>query len=155
MIELNKKDYLLGNGTYNKSHKKVKSKKFIENDFFDPTDMIQVKYEMLKEVTKNGKSISEAATDFGFSRTAFYHIKEVFDKKGLIGLAPEKKGPKNPYKLTSEIQRDIDDCISENPMISSSEITKRVNSNKDVNISKRTVERYRSKKKQIKCESSK
>ena len=68
---LEKKDFLIKNGTYNKNYENVKNSKFIEDDFFDPMDIAQVKYEMLKEVEKSGRSITDAADDFGFSRTAF------------------------------------------------------------------------------------
>ena len=58
MIYLSKKDFLTANGTYNKNYKKVKDSRFISDDFFDPTDIVQVKYEMLKEGLRNNKIIT-------------------------------------------------------------------------------------------------
>ena len=45
---------------------------FLRHEFFDPRDLVQVKYEMLRRVRVDGASVSQAARDFGFSRTAFY-----------------------------------------------------------------------------------
>ena len=147
VIFLNKKDFLMKNGAYNKNYEKVKNPKFIKDEFYDPMDIVQVKYEMLKEVSKNGESITAAAADFGFSRTAFYNIKGVFDKEGVCGLVSDKKGPKKPYKLTLEYQKQLDDYIKENPGVSSSELAKMINKGGAVTINKRTIERYRAKKK--------
>jgi hypothetical protein len=36
------------------------------NPFFDPRDLVQVKYEMLRRVREEGDSVSQAAAEFGF-----------------------------------------------------------------------------------------
>jgi transposase len=141
-----KKEILQKNGTYNKNHEKVKDARFFGDRFFDPMDIVQVKYEMLKDVMK-GRPVSDAAGDFGFSRTAYYSIKEAFDKQGISGLIPEKPGPKTPHKLTHECQKQIDDYIAMKPEASSSEIAAVISRNNAISISKRTIERYRAKKK--------
>jgi hypothetical protein len=41
----------------------------LSHEFFDPRDLVQVKYEMLRRVRIDGASVSQAARDFGFSRT--------------------------------------------------------------------------------------
>ena len=146
---MEKKDVLIENGTYNKHHKKVKNARFADSGFFDPMDMAQVKYEMLKEVEQNGASITDATEDFGFSRTAFYNIRDAFSKQGIKGLIPEKPGPRKPHKLTPECQGLIDGWILESPGISSGELTRRINESGSANVSKRTIERYRSKKKLV------
>ena len=144
---MEKKECLIENGTYNKNHERVKDARFAEGGFFDPMDIAQVKYEMLKEVEQNGASVTDAAEDFGFSRTAFYSIKDAFNKHGIKGLIPEKPGPRKPHKLTPEYQELIEGWISQSPGISSSELAKRVNESGADNVSKRTIERYRTKKK--------
>lgn len=144
---MSKKDVLQGNGTYNRNYGKVKNARFAGDDFFDPMDIVQVKYEMLKDVAKGGRPVSSSADDFGFSRTAYYSIKDAFDKQGISGLIPEKPGPKGPHKLTPECQKQINDHIAKNPKASSGEIAAVISDNNCVNISKRTVERYRAKKK--------
>src|SRR5215510_1647677 len=42
---------------------------FHQSDFFDPRDLVQVKYEMLRRVRVEGRSVRQACLDFGFSRT--------------------------------------------------------------------------------------
>jgi transposase len=144
---MDKKDILLENGTYNKNYKNVKAAKFHDDQFFDPMDIAQVKYEMLKEVEQNGITITDAADNYGFSRTAYYNIKDAFSAQGIKGLIPEKPGPKSPHKLTPAYQERIDEWVSENPGISSNEIAALINQDGIININKRTVERYRAKKK--------
>jgi len=144
---MGKKEILQGNGTYNKNHRKVKDARFVEDSFYDPMDIVQVKYEMVKVVAGGEKSVTEAASGFGFSRTAYYAIKDAFDRHGVCGLIPEKPGPKNPHKLTLERQKQIDDYLAEKPGASSAEIAAAVGAKGAVSVSKRTVERYRAKKK--------
>ena len=82
---------------------KTKDKLFLKDDFFDPNDLIQVKYEMLRRVKREGLSVNKASDNFGFSRVAFYHIKKNFDKDGLCGLMPKKRGPRTKHKMGEEI----------------------------------------------------
>ena len=105
---MSKKNILIENGTYNKNYKNVKAPKFTNGHFFDPMDIAQVKYEMLKEVERDGMTVTDAAYNYGFSRTAYYNIKEAFGAQGIRGLISEKTGPKNPHKLTPEYQKRID-----------------------------------------------
>jgi transposase len=144
---MSKKDILRENGTYNKNYMNVKTPKFVDGRFFDPMDIAQVKYEMLKEVERNGMTITDATDNYGFSRTAYYNIKDAFSAQGIKGLIPDKPGPKSPHKLTLEYQKRVDELIAGNPGISSNEIAKMVNKDGVINISKRTIERYRAKKK--------
>lgn len=144
---MGKKEILLANGTYNKNHEKVKNEKFLTDPFYDPMDIVQVKYEMLKDAADGSRGIAQIANDFGFSRASFYNIKDAFDNNGLSALVPEKTGPKRPKKLTEPCQEYIDRYISDNPKASSNEIAKGLKKDKGIDISKRTVERYRSKKK--------
>lgn len=84
--------------------------------FFDARDLIQVKYEMLRRVQRDGWSVSQAARTFGFSRPSFYEAQESLEKRGLPGLLPKARGPKGPHKLTEEALRYIESELdSENP----------------------------------------
>lgn len=75
---------------------------FRESLFFDPNDLVQVKYEMLRSVQKEGRAVVEAAEAFGLSRPVFYVTQELFKREGLPGLLPHKRGPKRPHKLNDE-----------------------------------------------------
>jgi hypothetical protein len=76
---------------------------FQSSAFFDPHDVVQVKYEMLRRVRAEAASVSHTAAAFGFSRPAFYQARAAFEREGLVGLLPHKRGPRGPYKLTDEI----------------------------------------------------
>jgi transposase len=76
---------------------------FSNNDFFDPRDLVQVKYEMLRRVRKEGESVRRAAASFGFSRPSFYKSSAAFDREGVPGLLPRKRGPQSGHKLTDEV----------------------------------------------------
>lgn len=76
---------------------------FRDSAFFDPKDLVQVKYEMLRSVQKEGRAVVEAAEAFGLSRPVFYVTQGVFDHEGLPGLLPHKRGPKRPHKLNDEV----------------------------------------------------
>ena len=76
---------------------------FHDSAFFDPNDLVQVKYEMLRSVQVGARPVVEAAAAFGFSRPVFYVAQTVFAREGLPGLLPHKRGPKQPHKLTDEV----------------------------------------------------
>jgi transposase len=73
---------------------------FRDSAFFDPNDLVQVKYEMLRSVEQDGRAVVDAAEAFGLSRPVFYVTRELFNREGLPGLLPRKRGPKRPHKLT-------------------------------------------------------
>jgi transposase len=75
---------------------------FRGSTFFDPNDLVQVKYEMLRSVERDGRAVVEAAEAFGLSRPVYYVARELFSREGLPGLLPRKRGPKRPHKLTEE-----------------------------------------------------
>lgn len=90
---------------------------FVSNDFFDPRDLVQVKYEMLRKVHKKSESISHAAASFGFSRPSFYKVAADFEREGICGLLPRKRGPRGGHKLTEEVLEFIEqDRQKEQPM---------------------------------------
>ena len=75
---------------------------FRDSAFFDPNDLVQVKYEMLRSVQKEGRAVVEATQAFGVSRPVFYVTQALFEREGLPGLLPRKRGPKGPHKLDEE-----------------------------------------------------
>jgi transposase len=75
---------------------------FRDSAFFDPNDLVQVKYEMLRSVERDGRAVVEAAESFGLSRPVYYVARDLFNREGLPGLLPRKRGPKRPHKLTEE-----------------------------------------------------
>ena len=146
-MSLGKKETLVANGTYYQRYLSVKKQGFRVGGFYDPMDIVQVKYEMIREAQDSGRTIGEVAEDFGFSRTAYYDIKEGFDTNGMLAFIPEKKGPRGQYKLTEPLRKFIDEYAARHPRARAAEILGAVISEKGVEISKRTIERYLAKKK--------
>lgn len=109
--------------------------------FFDPLDLMQVKYEMLRQVRIEGNSVSQAAADFGFSRPSFYEARSHFEKEGLSGLVPKKRGPKAGHKITAEIIRMLEQAIAENPDSNSRNLADLVQERFGLEVHPRSIER--------------
>jgi transposase len=71
--------------------------------FFDPRDLMQVKYECLRRVRVEGDSVTHATSVFAISRPTFYAAQSAWEHAGLIGLLPQQTGPRQAHKLTEEI----------------------------------------------------
>jgi transposase len=98
-----KREALKRHGTLNPHPNAVTDPVFETGDFFDRDDVVQVKYEMLRRVTVDKQSVTRSATAFGFSRPTYYQAEADFQQDGLFGLLPEKRGPREGHKLTSEV----------------------------------------------------
>ena len=145
---MSKIDILKENGTFNADSNSVKADDFLHGIFFDPNDLVQVKYEMLRSVEKKESSISEAAEKYGLSRQTYYVNKAAIESGGLAALIPKKTGPKDGYKLKDEGRRFIDDYISKHPGASPHEINVAMAVATGITVHDRTVTRYLSKKRQ-------
>lgn len=143
---MSKQDILMENGTFNTNYAKVSEPRFVNDEFYDSRDLVQVKYEMLKAARESKESIQEISARFGFSRAGFYKIKNSFEKEGFTAFVSNKTGPRNTWKLTKEHQRFIDSYLLGNPDADSKEIVSILKKERGLEISKRTVERYRSRK---------
>ena len=100
---------LHGSGTLNLRAEAVLDPAFAHSDFFDPRDLVQVKYEMLRRVRTEGQPVADTASLFGVSRPTFYKAQTDFERCGLVGLLPAKRGPHGPHKITAEVRRFIED----------------------------------------------
>jgi transposase len=98
-----KRQNLRQTGTLNPRADRVTDELFSGSDFFDPNDLLQVKYEMLRRVHSDGFTVRRAAQLFGFSRPSFYQTQETFTRGGLGALVPQKRGPRDAHKLSQKI----------------------------------------------------
>lgn len=98
-----KREALREMGCLNSRPETVRAPLFQNSRFFDPRDVVQVKYEMVRSVEVDSRSVTAAAADFGFSRPAFYQAQEALTREGLAGLLPKKRGPRGGHKLTEEV----------------------------------------------------
>ena len=148
-MNTNKTKTLIENGSYNKNADSVNDLKFKSNPYFDPHDLVQVKYEMLRSVKTDGLNVSNASNQFGFSRTAYYKIEKRFNDAGVDGLCTQKTGPKLPSKITSDIEEYVTQLKEDNPGITNDDIVEKIKSEKGVSIHKRSLQRVQAKKKLI------
>jgi transposase len=90
-------------GTLNPRPGSVSETLFQQNPFFDPKDLLQVRYEMLRRHTVEGASVVDVASRFGVSRPTVYQAQTAFQQAGLSGLLPKHRGPKQGHKLSAEV----------------------------------------------------
>lgn len=98
-----KREFLESSGALNPHPESVQDENFRGSEFFDPRDLVQVRYEMLRRHFSDDRSVAEAARLFGLSRQFFYRLAAVFAAEGLYGLLPKKRGPKGPHKCSKEV----------------------------------------------------
>src|SRR5438309_4827321 len=128
-------------GTLNPRPKDVSDELFLQDDFFDPRDLVQVKYEMLRRVRTEGKSVTDAAANFGFSRPSFYQAQSAFEQDGLAGLVPHKRGPKQAHKLTEEVLAFIGEVRQQEPSIRLPDLGNRIQKRFGIKVHPRSIER--------------
>ena len=128
-------------GTLNPRPQDVRDELFREKEFFDARDLLQLKYEMMRRVSQEGHSISQAAASFGFSRPSFYQAQTAFEAGGLAGLVPQKRGPKQGHKLTPEILEFVRKARADDAKVTTSDLVKMVQKRFGVELHSRTVER--------------
>ena len=79
-------------GCLNPNAEAVRDELFLSNPFFDPRDLLQVRYEMLRRVREDGVTVSHAAASFGVSRPTWYQAQRAWEAGGLPGLLPDRPG---------------------------------------------------------------
>lgn len=114
---------------------------FGANDFFDPYDVIQVKYEMLRQVRVDDQPISQSAKAFGFSRPSFYQAQAAFQQNGLPGLVPQKRGPHSGHKLTTEVMEFLNQAQEQEPSLRTDQMVPMVKEKFGVTVHARSIER--------------
>jgi len=132
---------LLDEGTLNSSPERVKDPKFQQGEFFDPRDVVQVKYEMLRRVVVENSSVTHAAEEYGFSRPTYYQAKANYHEAGIGGLVPGKRGPRRRHKLTDEVLTFIDQQLTPGQPIRARQLAELVRQEFDVDVHPRTIER--------------
>ena len=141
-----KESALLEGGTLNPFPEKVGDPKFKENEFFDPRDLVQVKYEMLRRVSLDSVPVSDVADEYGVSRPTYYQAKAHFDEAGVAGLVPKKRGPHGPHKLQGELLAFIENQHISGTPIRARELAALIRKEFSVEVHPRTIERALGKK---------
>lgn len=132
---------LLEEGTLNPSPESVRDPKFRGSDFFDSRDLVQVRYEMLRRVSVDNVSVTDAADEYGVSRPTYYQARASFDDAGVAGFVPKKRGPRGPHKLQGEILAFVEKRLVAGEPIRARELAKLIRKAFSVRIHPRTIER--------------
>jgi transposase len=132
---------LRDNGTFNPRADQVQNALFRQSDFFDPQDLLQLKYETLRALEADRYSIAQAAREFGLSRPTIYQAQSQFQQQGLEGLLPHKRGPHNPHKLTAPVRNYLQELLAAEPSLLAEELARRVQERFKIELHPRTIQK--------------
>ncbi len=138
---MKKKDILAHLGALNKNPEKLTNSLFIERDFFDPLDNVQIKYEMLRANQVDNQKVSRICRQFNYSREAFYVILRKFKKHGIIGFLESSRQKKNTVMLNQDIVKMIIQTKFNNPNISGAKLAQKINAKFNTDYKKRAIEK--------------
>ena len=119
----------------------VTAAEFAASEFFDPRDLVQVKYEMLRRARQDGSTVSDAAAAFGLSRPSFYEAKAAYEAAGIPGLLPKRPGPRGAHKLTQTVVERLAAAVAAQPSLSSVDLADLAQREFGVRVHPRSVER--------------
>ena len=136
-----KRKALQTTGTLNPRAAQVRHPLFQKSPFFDPEDLLQLKYETLRALEIDHCPIAKAARDFGLSRPTIYEAQIQFQQQGLEGLLPHKRGPKAAHKLTEQILQYLQEQMAVEPEIKAEELARRVRQRSGVRLHPRTIQK--------------
>lgn len=120
---------------------KVTDELFAANTFFDPRDLLQVKYEMLRRVREGDYTISQAAAQLGLSRPSFYQAQAAYESGGLPALLPQKPGPRRAHKLSVEIVEALREMQTREPDLNTTALAEQLKERFGVSVHPRSIER--------------
>ena len=132
--EPSKHHWLRKSHTLNPQPGRVAAKRFREGGFYDPEDLLQVRYEAVRQALQGGTSRAAAALAHGFSRSTLHRLLRLFRERGLAGLVPRKRGPRGPTKITPEILRFVDEQRSLRGHLGSTVLVREIQSRFGVSI---------------------
>ena len=132
---------LKAHGCLNPHPETVSDELFQSNAFFDPRDLLQVKYEMLRRVREDGVPVSQAAALFGVSRPTWYQARRAYEAGGLPGLLPDRPGPRRAHKLSEEVVEALCRAKSEQPELTAAELVELVRERFGISVHRRSIGR--------------
>jgi transposase len=120
---------------------RVRDTFFQQGGFFDPHDLVQVRYELVRRHLVEMQPVTEIIRDFGISRQMFYVLLRMFQQEGLAGLLPRKRGPKGAHKCTDAVVAFVAARREQSPGRSTKELAEDVGRKFGVQLHPRTLER--------------
>jgi transposase len=139
--------HLKQQGGLNRHPERVRAPWFAGGGFFDARDLVQVKYEMLRQVSVEGLEKTQAAALFGLSRPTLYQAQAAFAREGLSGLLPRPRGPKSAHKLTAAVMTFIDARLAEDAHCGARTLARQIRAKLGLSVHPRSIERALARKK--------
>jgi transposase len=136
-----KSQALAQDGALNPHPEAVRDPLFIGNPFFDPKDLVQVRYEMVRRHCADGISISDVATTFGVTRPTFYKAQSALAATGLLGLVPHLRGPKGGHKISDDVVAFLTDLKAASPELTMSQCLGAIEARFSIKVHRRSLER--------------
>jgi transposase len=128
-------------GTLNPRPDAVSDSLFKEHPFFDPKDLLQVRYEMLRRHRVESVSIVDVATTFGVSRPTVYQAQAAFQHGGLSALLPKARGPKEGHKLSTQVLEYVRTLRAAEPGLTTVACVQAVQDRFGITVHRRSLER--------------
>ena len=85
---------LAASWTLNPHPEGVTDPAFTSGAFFDPADLVQVKYEMVRAVEAGGLGAGAAASAFGMARQSYYNARKALAEHGLAACSRPGQVPR-------------------------------------------------------------
>ena len=136
-----KHKFLEKEGLLNHKPERVSFSLFHSHDFFDPLDLPQVRYELLRSARVEGFSVSKACELFGFSREYFYKLERSFLNKGYLAMIGAPAGRRPLLALNQELISFIVHRKLDETEPSAEDLRCEIQKIYKVECSKRTIER--------------
>ena len=134
-------EFLRKEGLVNPKPERVLHSLFQTHEFFDPFDLPQVRYEMLRIARVEQTAVTEACRLFGFSREYFYRLERDFMAHGYAGLLGSIRGRRPLIALNQELVNFIVHRKMTDPDLTGENLRKELKTTYRVECSRRTVER--------------
>jgi len=132
---------LAASRTLNSNPRAVTDPAFAAGGFFDPADLLQVKYEMVRQVEVDGVPAAAAAGAFGFARQSVYNARAALAAGGLAALIPGKPGPKGGHKLTGPVLDHLEALLEHDPRLTYGELAAQAAQRFGIQVHPRSVRR--------------
>ena len=134
-------DFLLRTRCLHRTPERVQDDRFTQQtDFFDPKDIVQVKYELLRTCQVERRDVASACLDFGFSRTTYYKVQQAFLEGGLPALMGRPRGRLKPIKVTDVVRGYLIAEKAKNSKLSAREMVETLKKRYHVQLSERMIQ---------------
>jgi transposase len=96
---------------------------------------------MLRRVRIDGRPVARLAAESGFSRPTFYEARASFERAGMAGLLPAKKGPRRAHKLSKPVMSFLDKELANEPSLTMAALARRVRERFGITVHPRSIKR--------------